>query len=118
MLAWPAVIVGALAVVSAVTGLMKVLDGPLFAWFDHARTPFNTSMFFFVFAGLLGTATYHIALSRCDGCKRPLLLSWVEEVANEDQGEKPGSVAAKEAEVSAERLDDGGEADESEEQCD
>jgi hypothetical protein len=118
MLAWPAVVVGALAVVSAVTGLMKLLDGPLFAWFNHARTPINTSMFFFGFAALLGAATYHIALGRCDGCKRPLFLSWVEEVADEDQGENPGRVAAEEAEVSSERLDDGGKADECEEQRD
>ncbi len=116
MLAWPAVVVGTLAVVSAVTGLMKLLDGPLFAWFNHARTPFNTSMFFFMFASLLGAATYYIALARCDGCKRPLFLSWPEDVAEQDESEEPRCVTAEETEVTAEGGDDSRKADDGEEE--
>ena len=95
---------------------MKLLDGPLFAWFNHARTPFNTSMFFFTFASLLGVATYHIALARCDGCKRPLFLTWPEDIAEHHQSEEPRCVATEEAKVSAEGLHDSGKPDDGEEQ--
>ena len=103
MLLWPVLVVGVLAVVSGVTGAMKWLDGPLFAWFDHARTPLNTSLFFFAFAGLLAVATYHIALGRCNRCSHPLLS---QDVGEHNECDTPGDVVSARADEVATGAED------------
>jgi hypothetical protein len=55
--------------ISLATGCMKLLNGPLYTWFDHTRTPANTSIFFFLFGALLAVALAYLAVGRCPQCK-------------------------------------------------
>ena len=65
----PAAIISVLMSISFATGSMKLLDGPLYAWFDHMRTPAKTSIFFFVFGALLALALAYLAVGQCPRCK-------------------------------------------------
>lgn len=76
-----------LSAVSLATGMMKLLDGPWYAWFDHARTPLNTSLFFFGFSGALMFVAVRLALYRCPCCSRHWLRA--DDVGHEDKSDHP-----------------------------
>ena len=65
----PATIIAVLMSISFATGCMKLLDGPWYTWFDHARTPANTSIFFFLFGVSLAIVLAYLAVGRCPRCK-------------------------------------------------
>ena len=64
----PAIIIIVMMSVSFATACMKLLDSPWYSWFDHARTPLNTSIFFFAFAAGLACVLSMMAAAKCPRC--------------------------------------------------
>ena len=86
----PATVIVIMLSVSFATACMKLLDNPWYSWFDHARTPLNTSIFFFAFAAGLACVLSMMAESKCPRCG----VHWlsVEDVDDCNKGNTPHDV--------------------------